>query len=150
MNSELADRVLSIYINNKMMPLIVNPQEYAHILEEALTALPPKDLSPEDVALKSLYGLSIIVVSFAEDPLYKELQSMAVLVGADITYPDVTYGQQQWKIDMAEFFKDGSGWRYINGNGTRNGKSVLFPINGPWPTGDNIQERVDVRLRASS
>lgn len=133
--------------HNVARPLVVTPDEYACILADEITTIgiSRRDKTP-DLTIKSMYGFPIVMVPFADDPLYKELQAMATIIGAEISYPDITYGQQQWKVDIAEFFKDGSGWRYVNGNGTRDGKSRLFPISAYWPSLPAVMENSNVRL----
>jgi hypothetical protein len=71
-----------------------------------------------DLKSGHLFGVKVAVVDFADDPLFKRLQAMARLVGAEVDYPHEA---------VAEFFKDGGGWRFV---ATVPGK--LYPIEHAW------------------
>ena len=86
---------------------------------------------PPDINVKSVWGVPIVLNPFTDDPLFKQLQAMAALAGAEITYP-VVVGDAP---TMAEFTFDGRGWRYVPADGTLTGRSVLYAIDGPFPHG---------------
>jgi hypothetical protein len=64
-----------------------------------------------------LFGVPLIMVPFADDPLFKQLQAMAALAGVAVTY----LGGEP--LTMAEYFTGGGGWRFDAGPPSR-----LFPI----------------------
>lgn len=97
----------------------VIPEEYRDILAQ-LEVLGTRTNATEHV----LFGVKLVVVPFTQDLLFKRLQVMARLVGAEIEYP-MSEGEAQPKL--AEFFKDGAGWRYYRYY------NALVPISGPWP-----------------
>jgi hypothetical protein len=66
-----------------------------------------------------LFGVKVAVVDFADDPLFKRLQAMARLVGAEVDCFEAD------NLVVAEFSKDGAGWRYIGGHSPR---LVPFPL----------------------
>jgi hypothetical protein len=113
-------------LNNFYMRLQAYKEEHGGESPPAIYMLPEEHaeikhaLFTYDVTLAAghLFGVKVVVVPFSKDPIFKRLQAMARLVGASIEYPHEA---------VAEFFKDGAGWRFV---ATVPGK--LYPIDHTW------------------
>jgi hypothetical protein len=119
---------------------VLDPEDFIK-LEEEMGVVLRDHLTRQDGRL-ALAGVPIVVFEHHYDPLYKELKALAKLVGARVYYPEfqrfneevVSIAAPSRDVNLlAEFFKDGSGWRYTPASCTLQGVSRLEPISAPWP-----------------
>jgi hypothetical protein len=100
----------------------VTPKLYVELLEEMKT-LDQYMLSPPSNRLDDmkLAGIPIKIIPFCDDPLFKQLQSMAALAGAEIRYQ--TYQQE---VLGARFTTNCGGWAYSPAQQCLGGESHLY------------------------
>lgn len=115
--------------------LYVEPHEYS-VLEADLLAQnqlytahfgrdPERAISQHIDGLR-IVGVPIRPIPYADDPKFKQLQSMARLASAEISFGDQSLS---WIPNPhAEFLTDAGGWRYIPAEACLGGESCLFQI----------------------
>jgi hypothetical protein len=101
------------YTGERPTRCVLTPAEYAQVKEESITG----GFLTQGEVFGTIWGLPIVLLPFADDPLFKQLQAMAALAGAEVTYPGDP------PLSVAEYFTGGGGWRFVAGHPSR-----LFPI----------------------
>lgn len=93
----------------------VTPKEYAEIAgdERIFYSL---FSAKEPMALCRIMGVPVVVIPFADDPKFKQLQAMAALAGEGITYH-----LAEGRIIGARF----SVWEFLYSS---DGRNILYPL----------------------